>query len=245
MKIYLAGFYSRPYLITQFKPKYVLESYWYAKDSPEFMKNIKQENTNFLLDSGAFTFLNQKKQISWNNYVKEYIDFINNHEIQNFFELDIYKIVGVQKTEEIRKLIETETKKRCIPVWHRHLGLNYLENLSSNYNKIGFGGFVINDIKTKDYKYVPKLLNIAKKNNCNVHGLGFTSFKHLNYNDFDSVDSTSWLSGSRYGTVYCFNYNKLCQYKKQKNQKTKNYKILDEQNIKEWIKFQKYAEHNL
>jgi GTP cyclohydrolase I len=31
MKIYLAGVYSRPYLIEKFKPEMILESFFYAK----------------------------------------------------------------------------------------------------------------------------------------------------------------------------------------------------------------------
>ena len=37
-----------------------------------------------------------------------------------------------------------------------------------------------------------------------IHGLGFTSSKYLPYLKFDSVDSTTWLSGARYGQIYKF-----------------------------------------
>lgn len=45
----------------------------------------------------------------------------------------------------------------------------------------------------------------AHRNKCKIHGLGYTSLRNLPYVNFDSVDSTSWLSGAKYGAMCRFN----------------------------------------
>lgn len=238
MKLFIAGLQRYDRLIEQFRPKYVLESYHYVKKrkSMEFFLSADM----FLLDSGAFTFLSSgDTSVNWTKYVENYADFINRHKIDNFFELDIYKIIGIEKTESLRSLLETQTGKKCIPVWHRHLGLKYLHNLSENYSYIGFGGFAIADIKPNEYKFIPKLLEICAKNDCRVHGLGFTNQQSLKACKFWSVDSTSW-NGGRFGTVFTFQNGFL----KQNRRPDKRVNITDTipHNLGEWIKFQNYAE---
>ena len=74
--------------------------------------------------------------------------------------------------------------------------------------------------------------------------MGFTATKDLYKYHFDSVDSTNWLSGGRFGQLHIFN-GKYIESKSFKNKRAKNYKKIDEHNLKEWIKFQKYARYNL
>ena len=203
----------------------------------------------FLLDSGAFTFMNScKGTVDFDSYLTKYIKFINKNDIKYFFELDVDAIVGYPKVVEMRSKLERETGKQCIPVWHKSRGLNNWIELTKQYDYVAIGGFAIKDITERDYKYITELLNIAKKNNCKVHGLGFTNLKYIRILHFYSVDSTSWRSGSRFGTVYLFRNNTLKQIKPPKGKRLKSGEYLSEMelhNLVEWLKFQDYADKYL
>ena len=100
---------------------YILESFYYADEVTE---KLIPYFGDFLLDSGAFTFMQNKKKgnIDWHAYIDNYVDFINRNNVKHFFELDIDSIVGYEKVKEIRKYIEQKTNKKCIPVWHKSRG---------------------------------------------------------------------------------------------------------------------------
>lgn len=241
MKLFLAGTYSRPWLFEKHKPLYVLESFFYIQDWQ--IKQLKTWNM-FLLDSGAFTFMNNQhkgSKIDFNDYLTKYIKFINKYDIKYFFELDIDVVVGYEEVKRLRAKLEKETNKKCIPVWHKSRGLEEWINLTKEYDYVAIGGFVIKEIKQSDYKFIPKLLQIAKQNNCKVHGLGFTN-KIAYKLDFFSVDSTNWLKSSRFGDMEYFNGKEIKIVKTPKGKKPVYYKIRDEFIIQEYIKFQKYLD---
>ena len=108
----------------------------------DYVKN-NFSSEDFLLDSGAFTFMNQKsKKINFEQYIEQYIEFINKYDIKYFFELDVDVIFGHEKVKEIRKYIEQKTNKKTIPVWHKSRGIEeyikfskFLNIKSSNYHQ--------------------------------------------------------------------------------------------------------------
>lgn len=243
MKVFLAGTCSRPGVFEKNKPLYVLESFYYFR---EWQKRFIKENKMFLLDSGAFTFMNSfKGEINWKKYIDQYADFIIKNDINYFFELDIDVLVGYEKVKEYTKYLEQKTKRKCIPVWHKSRGLEEWKRLTREYNYIAIGGFVTKEIKASEYKYLMPLLKIAKKNNCKVHGLGLNNFDTLKKYNFYSVDSTNWLSSARFGYVEYFNGERIIRVKKPKDKKTVHHSIIDNFVVKEWIKFQKYADKYL
>ncbi len=59
MRIFLAGGIGKPFAIKQHEPKedvYLLESFFYIKDAA-WLHQIIGRFKDFLLDSGAFTFM--------------------------------------------------------------------------------------------------------------------------------------------------------------------------------------------
>lgn len=237
MKICLAAQSDRKNLDWK-KCKYILESFYYFKNwQLPYLKSCEL----FLIDSGAFTFMNSSKCINWNSYINDYANFINRYNIKYFFELDIDKIVGYENVLKMRNKLEKLTNKKCIPVWHRNRGLQDWIELTKTYNYVAIGGFAIKEIKPKEYIIINKLLEIAKNNNCKVHGLGFTNTNILHNFKFYSVDSTSWKSGSRFGQIHIFDGKRII-IKEYENKRVKTGKELDEHNFIEWIKFQRYAE---
>ena len=247
MKVFLASTSSRESMGESELNKipYILESFFTIKNKKTLNRIIKINKENFLLDSGAFTFMNSYKgKVDWNKYIDDYANFINKYDIKYFFELDIDVIVGIKEVERLRQRLEMLTHKQCIPVWHKSRGLEYHKRMCKEYNYIAIGGIVIGEIKKQDYKVFIPLLKIAKKNNCKVHGLGFTVTRDLKKYHFYSVDSTNWSSGGRFGQLHTFN-GKYIESKSFKNKRAKDYKQIDKHNLEQWIKFQNYADKYL
>ena len=77
MKIFLAGPSSKKFLENEYsRCRYILESFYSMTD---WLIPIIKNCEFFLLDSGAFTFMNSKKgvDVNFNDYLTKYIDFIN------------------------------------------------------------------------------------------------------------------------------------------------------------------------
>lgn len=239
MKIFLAGTSIGERVLKEHKIDYILESFYSIKEwQIPYIKECKM----FLLDSGAFTFMNSNKgKVDFDQYLKKYINFINKYDIEYFFELDIDSVVGYEKVKEMRAVLEKGTGKKCIPVWHKSRGLEEWHKLTKEYNYVAIGGIVTKEIKPKEYKYLSPMLSIAKENGCKVHGLGFTNLKALKRYHFYSVDSTSWLSGGRFGTLYIFQDGTLKAIRYE-DRRIRNYMESHHHNIEEWLKFQKYAD---
>lgn len=201
---------------------------------------------SFILDSGAFSFLQSGKNLNWNEYVTQYIDFVNKYKPDYFFELDIDKIIGYDRVKEIRRRLERETGKRPIPVWHKHLGKEEFLRMCDEYDYVAIGGIVSGEIKETEYKYLPTFIREAHKHGAKVHGLGFTSSKWLHRCRFDSVDSTSWVGGTKYGQLYFFDSRRgLIKYKKiPKGCRAREDKV-PMHNFTEWVKFSNWADIHL
>ncbi len=244
MNIYLAGTQGdKGGLTTAYSDLFLLESFHYLNDSNlEVYKNHK-----FLLDSGAFTFMNKKSgNVDWDQYITTYAQFIKKHDIDLFFELDIDVIVGIKEVERLREKLEKISGKKCIPVWHKSRGLAYWQKMIKDYDYVAIGGIVTREIKRKDHRIFTELLRMAKENNCKVHGLGYTNLKGLKKYPFYSVDSTSWISGQKFLNImqYVGNGN-FITHRPKENQRGINPKRRLEYNFHEWVKFQKFAKNNL
>lgn len=251
MKLCLAGTYSFKDLLKIKKPKYMLESFWSFK---EWQLPLIKEVDLFLLDSGAFSFMNNNKkgktvtleQIY--NYLDKYIEFINKNDIKYFFELDLDVIVGYDEVLKMRKRLEEGTGKKCIPVFHKNRGINEWHKMTEEYDYVAIGTSGKNDSAwTRKHPDVLKqMLKIANKNKCKVHGLGFTSIKLMKDIHFYSVDSTSWSSGWRFGSITMFKDGKFTKLDKPKNSRVIVSKGAEANKVNylSWLEFQKYADEN-
>lgn len=92
--------------------------------------------------------------MDWNEYIDKYIECINFHKIEKFFELDIDKIIGYDKVKKLRQRLEAKTGKQSIPVLHNHRDLNECKALCKDYDYVALGGFVNKEIKKDSYKYI-------------------------------------------------------------------------------------------
>ena len=247
MKLFLAGNdgYRKQRFDIHLKDLYILESYHYVVKQ-QWMFPLFKEFKGFLLDSGAFTFMTsmKNKKVNWEEYVINYGDFVKKYDIEYFFELDIDPIVGLKEVERLREILEKRAGRKCVPVWHKSRGIEYWKKMCEEYDYVAIGGIVTQEIKRTQYDVFYSLLKIAKDNKCKVHGLGFTNLKGMEKYKFHSVDSTSWLSGNKFGAVYLFDGKTMQKTTKPAGMRVKTSEVAIH-NFTEWVKFSKYAEVNL
>ena len=199
---------------------------------------------NLMLDSGAFSFISLGKRLDWGEYIARYIRYINDNDVKLFFELDIDKLIGYDRVKEIRRRLERETGKRPIPVWHKRLGKEEFLRMCDEFDYVAIGGIVSKEILPRQYKYLPWFINEAHKRGTKIHGLGFSRMFWLPICHFDSVDSSSWTAGNRYGYVYVFDGDRIIRHEKPNGYRVKNIETAVN-NFVEWLKFANYAEAHL
>lgn len=219
----------------------ILESFYYADD---LITSLIPHLKHFMLDSGAFTFFTQGKHVDWDEYVTRYIEYVKTNKVELFFELDIDVLVGYEKVREIRHRLEREIGRPPIPVWHKSRGKDEFLRMCDEYRYVAIGGIVSREIKPPDYKYFPWFIREAHKRGAKIHGLGFTNLNGLKLYHFDSVDSSSWTTGNRFGKVYVFNGKDLIINDKPPNTRVKARETAVK-NFSEWVKFAQWAETNL
>lgn len=98
------------------------------------------------------------------------------------------------------------------------------------------------EITKEQHKHFSWFIDTAHENGCMIHGLGYTSLDGLRKYHFDSVDSSSWTSGNRFGISYTFDGRTLVQTKKPQNARIQHHNGMAFRNFTEWLKFQRYAE---
>lgn len=244
MRVFIAGSSAFPEELETFQTSpYLLESFLYFR---EWQKPLIQSAKVFMLDSGAFTLRKRNGAVDWEDFIRRYGEFIDENNIDRYFEVDIDNIVGYDNVKKLTAELETITGKRCIPVWHPNRGKDEFERMCEEYDYVSLGGIAGADRTTKK-KYqalFPWFIQTAHRYETEIHGLGFTSQKMIRHYHFDSVDSTSWTSGGRWGQIIQFNGQGL------EIIDTSNRRIIDRHtathhNLQEWIKFQRYAEKKL
>lgn len=254
MNVYLAGTngMKQHFLNGDIDPKkvMVLESFFSMQ---EWQKPLLSQFRSFLLDSGAFTFMSNSKKhgsTDWEAYTDAYCDFINEYKIKLFFEMDIDVIKGIDYVEKLRRRIEQRTGRQPIPVWHISRGKQYFIDMCKEYPYVAFGGILTDGVRTSTIeKAFPWFIKTAHQNKAKIHGLGYTNIKGIHKYHFDSVDSTTWTSGARFGalTVYRNGWIKKIASVESgvKVRSLKDTKEANWFNFREWVKFQHYAEENL
>lgn len=232
------------YLEDILKSKYVLASFYYF-EKIDF--NFQRQFKHFILDSGAFSFFNTKEIPTKDEiiaYCDRYANYINEYNVKHFAEIDVDKIYGYDFVLFLRKRLENKTGKKCMPIWHHSRGKEDFIKMCKEYSYAGVGGIASGEQLSK-HKYSYKHLNrLARKYGCKLHGMGFTPTKDLYKYEFYSTDSTSWKSGTRFGTIYHFKNGRLFTIKKREKTRLKDYQSLDKHNIEEWLKYQEYCDKN-
>lgn len=220
----------------------LLRSFYYCNKTT---KQLIPKLGRFMLDSGAFTLFTSGRYVDWDAYIERYADFINRNQVELFFELDVEVLIGYERVQKLRRTLERKTNRQCIPVWHKNRGKEEFLRLCDEYDYVGLGGIVSKEIRPQDYKYFPWFIKEAHRRKTKIHALGFTRLKELPKYHFDSVDSSSWISGNQFGYVYRFTQNTLIKHATPEGMMLADSKTVAMHNFKEWIKFQRYAKKYL
>ena len=120
------------------RPRYILETFFNGEKSCLEAMSIVG-NDNFLLDSGAFSYMNGAKVVQMDSYIDKYIKFIINYKSNKYFEIDVDNILIA--------LVFGRNKMRCngyqcIPVLHKAGALN---TACKKYSYIAIGGLVFHE----------------------------------------------------------------------------------------------------
>ena len=245
MIVYLAAVKPIWKQIPDLKDYYLLTSFYEYHNQKKLPEYVYQEK--HIADSGAFsTFksLEQAKKMDWDNYVNKYINFVKETKSKLYFEMDIDSVVGLQKVEYYRKLMQDKIGYSPIPVWHANRKWEYYQMMCEEFEYVALGTTQFapeGKLIRKNPAILKKFINEAHSKGAKIHGLGFTSQPWLEVLDFDSVDSTSWLA-SKFGVLHYFNGCR-CEIVKKKNDtdrmigRTSDYHV---RNFYEWTKYQKY-----
>lgn len=246
MKIYLAGWESEKYMLSLLErlPTKVclLGSYPYISSRVDdyTFDRILDCTEDFILDSGAFTFMNNKSAFNTSlacDYIKKYADFIKRHNILNFIELDVDSIIGYKRVLELRHMLNDIVGMKCIPAWHLSRGIEDFSETSKDYSYVALGTSF--NIPTNNPDMLSALCYIAQKNKCKIHILAFTSPNKIQKYHVESVDSSTWLASSNFGDYCIFNGNRIRRIRTQQRKVvTSRLKV---HNFIEWYKYQRWA----
>jgi hypothetical protein len=232
-KLYFAGGENQSHLkeLNRFKIKNILMTYFTIPPN-----NLPKTSANIFLDSGAYSAFTQKKEVN----LTEYINFIKKYKnkLNCYASLDV--IGDAEKTYSNFKIMK-EAGLNPIPTFHRGEDFKWLEKYKDE-PYIALGGMV-GDTKKALMPWMKKCFHIIPKS-CKVHGFGMTSPFLISRFPFYSIDSTSWLSGQKYGDFYYFIKGKIKNKKINRNSRpgTKDYMKINAWNLVQWNKYAEYLE---
>ena len=174
-------------------PTNILTSYHYCKSIPiaEIRELCKGE---IVIDSGAFSAMSLGAEIR----VEDYAEYLLAGDGANFraFNLDVVR--DHKRTAENQARLEAYGLAP-IPVFHIGSPWSALEELAERYDYVGLGGMVGASPKTAVHRWINQCFR--KFPNIGFHGLGQTSTNVMAAFPWRSVDSSTWLSPARWGSM--------------------------------------------
>jgi hypothetical protein len=207
MRVFMADLIQLLYLhseLTEERGVNPLESYYRIlinkSDVRGFMTDERRKKKIFL-DSGAFSAFTKGVTIN----IDEYIAFIYEwmDELEIYASLDV--IGNPEETFRNQKYME-EKGLKPLPTFHYGSDIKYLlRYLQDGYEFIALGGMVpvssADLIRWLDYLFTDYLTDEEGWPLVAIHGFGMTSIKLILRYPWYSVDSTSWVLTSRFGSV--------------------------------------------
>lgn len=173
----------------------------------------QRQQKHVIQDSGLFTLMfgagkGQKQTIStlteWQDKLMAFVK--QNHITASIVEIDCQKVLGVDEAWYFRqRMKDMMPESKQINVFHFEDGQKGLDRLIefSDYIAVSVPEWRIVKPAThkRDIRYITHYIK-NKKPEIDIHLLGCTDFKIIRENNFcTSADSTSWLSGVKYGYI--------------------------------------------
>lgn len=149
----------------------------------------------YFLDSGAYSAKNLNVDIN----IDEYIEYIKKHK-QNFEVFAGLDVIG-NVSASVDNLLYFEDKNLYpLPTFHYGEDEKYLAYYADKYNYIALGGMAGQG--TGISQLIPWFQKIfSKYTEIFFHGFGITNIRLIKMFPWHSVDSTTYLNGSKYGHI--------------------------------------------
>ena len=218
MRLYLAGAdttggYCLRALDLLPVPYRLLFSYYYLLKHPERITWAQERGVPLFLDSGAFSAMHSGKVID----INKYIDYIKEHGTK-FEKVAALDCIGDWKGTEKNLQYMRSKGVNPIPVFHTNEPFDYLDNLLKENDYLCLG---VTGSKLRQPQIIAWLVEVFKRRerinpDIKLHGFALTSAKIMKYFDWDTCDSSSWLSGGRFSIIYYLHQQDLKSYSRDK-----------------------------
>ena len=174
---------------------------------------LNQENMNHIIqDSGLFTLMfgakkgEKQTRETLTLWQDKLIKFVLENDLNSTcVEIDCQKVLGVKEAWYFRERMKDLLPNRQINVFHMEDGMDGLNELIKFSDYIAISVPELRIVRPKHFRQLTRKLVTHIKNKkpeIDIHLLGCTDKKMLKENkECTSADSTSWISGLRYGTV--------------------------------------------
>jgi hypothetical protein len=179
----------------------LLWSYVYARklNLPEFLGGLAAPNLRFFADSGAHS----ARTLGLDLKIEDYAEWLKAH--QHWFTIyaNLDVIGAPDATWKNQRYLEDEHGLSPMPVFHTGEPFSVLEKYIENgYTYIALGKLLGNSQKALT-PWLAKCFEIAG-DRAVFHGFGLTVWDQLRRYPFYSVDSSSWTSSVRFGSLRLF-----------------------------------------
>jgi hypothetical protein len=199
--------------------RHILYSYYYIllQRREKFVEKMQDRypDVSWFLDSGAFTFGVKSRcgdeHLPWRSFLRSYMNYLRQYgyRYQKIAELDLdWAELGVryQTVDEWRDIFfDLQPRLPIMPVWNTGRGMESWERYlkDDRIKHLGVSGQVLSP------GTLMRLLQGAHAVKKPVHGFAMTKMNTLRYAWFDSVDSSTWALGQRYGILYVWRGDKM------------------------------------
>jgi len=172
---------------------YILVAYpYFNQEIFDILKGQPKDKYHLIVDSGAFTAWNTGKTILLDEYCK-FLDSIECLQPFKSIQLDVF---GDPEQSWKNYLIMKNRGYDTMPVFTRGENQETLEKMYQETDYIMFGGVVTG---AGNKGYVKWFCENNKGRDC--HWLGFVNMPFIKHYKPYSVDSSSWTSSVRYGSL--------------------------------------------
>lgn len=160
-----------------------------------------------MVDSGVFTLIESMKRgtigkVDFEEYAAGYYNWLRENApyITTCVNLDLDAVAGCKKVDEWNERYFSDIEKNhnieVAYVWHKERGRADYLRFCRQYRYIAFSAMLDGGV---NLNLVNSWVRKAAEYGTKVHGLAMTRWEALKRIGFFSVDSTTWLSGTRYG----------------------------------------------